>query len=342
MNERENAFDFFRCVCTLAVVLLHVSALSVNKMLTGDMELAWGPNILNCIPRFAVPCFVMLSGAFLLDDERNGEYAYFYKKSIKTLGIPTLVFSIVYFIYAEISLILSASEKISWTSYIKPVVDVVKGAPYYHMWYLYMLIGLYFAVPIIIRAKREVNFKCLEKVAWGLLVLCMCSYITSTHRLKWDIGFSMCFVGYFLLGYVIRKKYMVEKSKVRCIVCIGVGMFTNILISILRMQELQKGNTGDEFVGEYAPLVVVMSVSLFIGIANLKMKCNSLKVARNTFYVYLLHALVLELVASVFTVTKEISIILITILVFALSYLGAIVCGCIGQKSNHRNRFSLK
>lgn len=327
-HEREGAFDYLRILCTIAVILLHVSALSVTKMLeTGDI--AWVPNVLNCIPRFAVPCFVMLSGAFLLDDERNCDYGYFYKKTLTKLLIPVAVFSAIYFVYCEIQAgmeILGGEETLS--AVIRPALNVIKGAPFYHMWYVFMLIGLYLSVPVIMNAKKTVSFQWLERASWVILVISMLSYNTSTHTLKWDIGLSACFLGYFLMGYVIRKKYMTEKSLWRGILYISTGGGTLVLISVMRMKRLFELDAAASVVGEYAPFVVLMSLLIFAGFSNFHLIINISNISAKTFYIYLLHAGVLEGVSKlgIFSKGTMFSILGAVLAVFCLSYAGAIVC----------------
>lgn len=202
--RRENAFDLLRIIASVAVILLHVSAKGLDEYaFGGGRTVQIGiVNLMNCSTRFAVPCFVMLSGAFLLDDDRNSDYRYFYKKSLKKMGIPVIAFSMVYFIWSEIEVVTGKIGTFRWTDMLRPVMNVIKGAPYYHMWYLYMLLGLYIMVPVIMKAKNDMCFSDLKKSSAILLIVCMVSYLTSTHSLKWDIGFSACFLGYFVAGYV--------------------------------------------------------------------------------------------------------------------------------------------
>ena len=102
---RENNYDFLRICCAIAGISIHVSAIwleaAANANVFGEIytdHLAitclW-----NTLTRFAVPCFIMLSGAFLLADERNVEYRYFYKKQFRRIGIPTLSFIGLYLLF---------------------------------------------------------------------------------------------------------------------------------------------------------------------------------------------------------------------------------------------------
>ena len=105
LQNRESNFDLLRILAAFAIVMLHVSAnfLKINEI-GAPTNCNYPIMILNHIVRFAVPCFFMLSGAFLLDDERNADHKYFYKKSIKNIGITGIIFCLIYFIYSIVRL----------------------------------------------------------------------------------------------------------------------------------------------------------------------------------------------------------------------------------------------
>lgn len=92
-------YDFLRVICTIAVILIHVSSSYKNAYMDASaFGRLYTDNLLatcvyNVIPRFAVPCFVMLSGAFILADDRNANYYAFWNKKIRKIGIPNLIFS---------------------------------------------------------------------------------------------------------------------------------------------------------------------------------------------------------------------------------------------------------
>lgn len=104
--DRENNYDLLRISCAIAIVVMHASGpyvlAATNNEFFGEYYV---DNMLfscmcNGITRFAVPCFVMLSGAFILDNDRNRDYRYFYKKAFCKIGITTLIFSILYTVYS--------------------------------------------------------------------------------------------------------------------------------------------------------------------------------------------------------------------------------------------------
>ena len=104
-----------RIISTFAVVLIHVNAAVANS---NNISLV-GFNfcsLINIITRFSVPCFVMLSGAFILSNERYADYKRFYAKSFYKIGIPLIIFSFLMLIISEVSAIMKG------TGYIEPVL----------------------------------------------------------------------------------------------------------------------------------------------------------------------------------------------------------------------------
>lgn len=111
--KRENNYDLLRIIAAIAVIVLHVSGSYYTAVVSdGWFGVCYTDNVFvtcvfNRLSRFAVPCFIMISGAFALDNSENTNFKYYYRKIFKSLGIPTIIFSILYFIYKEILIIIS-------------------------------------------------------------------------------------------------------------------------------------------------------------------------------------------------------------------------------------------
>ena len=105
--KRDNNIDFLRIASMFAIIVLHVSSLYLNNE-------EYSPNglvaafIYDALTRFAVPCFVMISGGLVLPRIKVGETIEFYRKSIKKLLIPTVLFSLFYTLY-NLSLVIMDS-----------------------------------------------------------------------------------------------------------------------------------------------------------------------------------------------------------------------------------------
>lgn len=341
-QKRENNYDLLRIICAIAVITIHVSAIYKNAITKEEIfGTVYTSHILttalyNTLSRFAVPCFVMLSGAFILADERNAEYQYFYRKAFKNIGIPTLIFSILYTLYVFargiVSVVFKGKE---WIILLSPIKDALKGVPFYHMWYLYMLIGVYLLVPIIHRYKKDIENKTFNRTVWIFLVIACLSMWTSTHRLNWDIGSSFCYLGYFMSGYVIRKKTVDHKNSAKGVFFIAAGFIIELVLTYLQYGYLLQGIAEEDMkyrlIGPQCPLIVVSSVLIFLGFSMLNINKYFGRLSEATFLIYLFHAGIWDLLflpLRKIVKTRGDNRIIIPagiIIVFLLSYVLAIV-----------------
>lgn len=69
ITERKNYLDVLRVIAIAAVIMIHVSASFVN-FYNSSLDFALG-NIFDSISRLAVPIFLMISGALMLNEEKE-------------------------------------------------------------------------------------------------------------------------------------------------------------------------------------------------------------------------------------------------------------------------------
>lgn len=93
-------------------------------------------NIYDSIARFCVPVFLMISGVFFLDNDRNYTLEKLFSKNILRIVTAFIFWSTLYTI-----LNIMSSETLS----IKEIItEFING--HYHMWFLFTLVGLYLVV----------------------------------------------------------------------------------------------------------------------------------------------------------------------------------------------------
>lgn len=151
--KREENLDLLRIVACVMVIIIHVSSpyVAMYKEIGGkyfDIGNFW-----DSFSRPAVPIFLLLAGRYAISNEKNIEISYYYKKIFKTIYIPTLIYSFLYFGYLYLIIAIKCiltSERIDKLS---PIKMWIGGEPFYHMWYLYMVIGLYLLVPFLIKLR---------------------------------------------------------------------------------------------------------------------------------------------------------------------------------------------
>lgn len=298
-SKREYNYDLLRILSTIAIIMLHVSAtwfleairdIAENGLLIEDIQSPFFICIYNSISRFAVPCFLLLSGAFILDNEHNLEYKKFYSKSFEKIGIPVIVFSLLY-ILCKIPFCFMEEDN----GIIALLLDIIKGLPMYHMWYMYMLIGIYVMAPVVLRFKGSVSEKTFYKVAFTFLILASVSrWTTDKVRLSWDIGQSFEFLGYFLVGYSIRKMSRSKSNNMKAIIMIFLGIICEVCAAVLQYKQMIDGiadrDLKFQIVAPYSPLIVPASVLIFYGFTLLNIRKDMIKIGEMTFFIYLIHA----------------------------------------------------
>ena len=83
-TQRHLGLDLVRIVAILAVVMIHASASFLVSYPAGSFEFSVG-NLGDGISRLGVPLFVMLSGALMLDEQRNLTLKRIFTKNVKAL-----------------------------------------------------------------------------------------------------------------------------------------------------------------------------------------------------------------------------------------------------------------
>lgn len=145
--------DIARIVAVLAIVMIHCSASFVIYYKKGTSEFIFG-NLFDSIARMGVPLFLMISGSLFLDENKEITLKSIIAKNVKSLVIITIVWAIIYSgVYNIIfPLILGGTVSIK-----NIIVGIVNG--HYHMWYLYMIIGLYVITPFLKKFSCKENKK---------------------------------------------------------------------------------------------------------------------------------------------------------------------------------------
>ena len=128
-KKRLTNIDLLKILCIISVIIIHVSSYNLEKIIYSNIDnsLYFIINIFNNITRFSVPCFIMITGMFILDKDITIKEIL--KKYILKIVIVFILFCSIYAIYNYHNDINSFNNYHYF------------GA--YHLWYLILLIGLY-------------------------------------------------------------------------------------------------------------------------------------------------------------------------------------------------------
>lgn len=155
--KRNLSLDILRIVCAIFVVFIHVSPAYSQK---NDGFL---PLILNPLFRVALPLFFMISGYLILNSKINS-LSEFYKKRLKTIIIPFILFSFIHYSFFH----QWDSDQFSFDWLKNYALSLVSGYPVntgrdYFMtalyWFVYTIIGLYLITPLVAKCISFINEK---------------------------------------------------------------------------------------------------------------------------------------------------------------------------------------
>lgn len=308
-----------RILSTFAVILIHVDVSVANSGGISLVDFNFF-SFVNVFMRFCVPCFVMISGAFVLSNEKNGNYKYFYTKSFYKIGIPFVIFSFLIVILAELSCIIEGS------GFIDPIVSLLKGQ-IDNYWFMFMLVGLYFLAPIIINVKKSVSDKsyCIFSFIW--IVFAVISQISTSYSVSYSFGIVFSFLGYFLIGNVI---YEHLPKKGHGLIYILLSLICFLSVFVFRGVTKYSKFSVDAFSSWFSPMILIACVLLFLGFSNINIKANLKELSGNTYVIYLVHTKIYLLIMGVldkfipsFRNYTEIYVLVVTVFAFIISLICA-------------------
>lgn len=210
LYARNVSLDIARIVAISAVIMIHVSAGFVGDYELGSPEFIWG-NIFDSISQLGVPLFVMVSGALLLDENKEFTIRDLFSRRLPQIVLLLIAWSAMYAAYYEIAIPVIRGGGIDLRSFVSKLIF-----GHFHLWYLYMLTGLYLALPFlrIIVCKQNKN---LVLLYLAISALCQFSlpvirgislrFGIVSHLItlieKFQLGFFQVYISYYLAGWYI-------------------------------------------------------------------------------------------------------------------------------------------
>jgi len=247
--------DWLRILAAFAVVALHVS----DNLAGSKQELAsvwWESNLLDAAVRWCVPVFVMVSGALLLKARTPEAAPVFFRKRLRRILLPTVFWTLFYMvIWIRFGKGITLSKE-SW--------NVLTGHPFFHLWYLYMLFGLYLITPFLrtyMAGARRSEVRVLLIVLFGISAIdCFWNHCAVSPSDGPFITLFLPFIGYYLCGAYLADRETLQKpiKGLRAIITLS------ILGSALAQYLVARHFPANQYFRDWlSPGVIVLSVALF-------------------------------------------------------------------------------
>lgn len=305
LNSSENLFyvDFIRALAVTMVVMLHTSAQPMKHFTIITPSEWWISNLVFSFSHQSVPLFIMMSGLLLLSTSKDETIGVFYLKRMKKVIIPFVFWGVTYYGWR----IVFKSESHTFQEALN---IFVKGPIYYHLWFIYMIIGLYLTVPILrVYIKTASQMNIVYFIALWFIIVSLVPIFSSITGMKVGIraGFFTGTIGYFLLG-PLRAKISLSKRHLwmMAVVAAGATLFTAFGTHYLTV--LKGGQYSGTFVKFTRPNIIILSVSMYFLLSETRytrllskkrMPSNIIRhLSTTSLGIYFLHPIVLELLKT--------------------------------------------
>lgn len=152
VSNRILGFSYLRALACIAIITLHtvnVAEILYRNQIT-DVQRTASLAVVYCL-MWAVPCFVMVTGALLLNPARRITLRKIFNSYIVRVLGALLLFGLVFRVFD----IVMNGEELGIASVLLGFVKVFTGQSWAHLWYLYLLIGLYLMLPFYRMAAKE-------------------------------------------------------------------------------------------------------------------------------------------------------------------------------------------
>jgi surface polysaccharide O-acyltransferase-like enzyme len=291
--------DLIRVVAVFQVVLVHLSYVIFfkEKLFSPNWVAA---NFYDSFSRMGVPLFFMVSGYLLLG--KSEPISDFFRKRFVKVGIPTLFWTVFYLLWSVDAYSDGTMSPLAIALSMLKAMYI--GDVEIHLWFLYILIGIYLVVPILrvfvsAASRRDLTY---FVIIWFVAT----PFLEMTNR---TTGFQTAlvipvvagYVGYFMLGYLLTDVQLGRRgrflSAIGCVISIAVIFFGTNWLSV------GSGPIDAYFYSYFSPPTVLASVCGFLLLKDLGQnlgKAGKLvrTIASTSFGIFLIHIFVIQLLRT--------------------------------------------
>lgn len=295
-----------RVVATFGVILIHIfSGINANNASSLTSYESYVCIVLRNLWQWCVPIFVMISGAIFLGLQKDITIEKLLKKYVSRILIALIVFGVP---FAFLEIFFNSGYQFGFNQVGLAFFYVFQGKLWDHMWYLYMIMGLYLLLPLF---KAFVSCTTRGVIEYLLVVLFV---FTSAKPMieqafSIEIGFNLpiesVYVFYLFLGYYVSQL----EIKLNNFLLLGLtaGYVIYAMLMPLNTNFIIPSNGGGIiFLGYGSPVVAIAAFSIFCLLRQNNI-VNSLvnHISPLCFGIYLIHPLFINFIFKFLGLTPE-------------------------------------
>jgi surface polysaccharide O-acyltransferase-like enzyme len=316
-HSRHSWADFCRIFATFGVIMIHACGPSFYQYgKIPEVDWHWA-NLLDSVFRCSVPLFIMLSGAMLLGPEKKDISLRELARRIQRVLLPLISWSVLYLFFVS----YHSGMPVKW-------LDPIFQPSMYHLWFVYMIIGIYLLLPVFISVfqliRNRFDLQIYLLVFWiitnGVPVYTPTPLLSLLQQSNF-LGYG----GYFLMGGVL---VLYKENRVPPLIWAMLFM-AGVLVTYL-LTKIFTEAAGAPIETPYlylSPNVLVASIAAFMLLSRVEIPSRFQRfmawVSDKTFLIYFMHVVVLERVANyvainLFENPKPLFLLFVSLLTFLL------------------------
>lgn len=307
LKNRIFYLDLLRVLSILGVIVIHIVSTALLENAIGSTSWWWA-NFFSALTRWAVPLFFMISGVLTLQNEKVDYPSSFIKSRMVKIGIPFLIWSIIYSIIKQTYIV---GAPIIFPDILRIILgNIIFDQSYYHLWFVYDIFILYLISPFLRKIVLHATDKDLKYLlglwfASSILYLSIQQIIplinpalpTYIHIL--NIPFVFGLSGYYILGYYLNQHTFSKKVKILLYTCAPIAFLMTAFGTYFL--STHQGSLNESLYNHFSLPTFIISVALFIFVKDIdwtKHLTESFKhflglISNSTFGIYLIHIIVL-------------------------------------------------
>lgn len=282
--------DSLRAIACLSVIAVHIQPSSVSG--------SWVDFAIFLFGRIGVPSFVMISGGLNLTFQ--GSNLTFLKRRLTRTVFPFFIWSVIY-------VIIQTAFSFELLPFLERIVMIPFVVSYHHLWFIFLIIGLYLVTPILAPWIQKASNKELGVYCAIWLIVCSVQFLAKFFpqlqiqrgNLLFSLQYFSGYIGYYVFGYYLVHRFRI-KAKYKIVISFGLVCLSGLIIllgSIL-------GGLNHFILFDFLSLPsIFLAVSVFLLMKDLEIKSAKIRLivkelADKSFGIYLVHLLIIDYILS--------------------------------------------
>lgn len=263
--RRDGAVDLIKCAAIFGVLLIHCCAGHFANYEVGSNR--WlAAAFYGSVSRWAVPAFLMCSGALMNDPDRDVSLKRLFSRYILRLAVALTAWSVFYELFRIFTLLWGTAPLDALLR--DAASNLFYGTTYYHLYYFWFIFALYLTLPL---TRLAVQYASEAEMRYLLALWFLSGGVIRTFHYFWPLDRMQSSLMYFSMstgtlcpGLGLLGWYMRTHPPKRCfggLLLYAAGLAVTMGATCLR--SVRSGALDQMFLDGFGLFVLMMAVGVF-------------------------------------------------------------------------------